>query len=99
MIGALERGALTPKAMQQLHEDHTRVKAQLDAMPPYMPPHSTGIKHERESNMNTQRPGAEEHVIGTQSGLRMSYSRFSISTASPRTPIYSGRTLKRYYAA
>jgi hypothetical protein len=38
MIVALEKGPLTPRAIKELHEEHTRVKAQLDAMPPYMLP-------------------------------------------------------------
>jgi hypothetical protein len=38
MIIALESGPLTPQAMKQLHEDHTSVKTQLDALPPYMIP-------------------------------------------------------------
>jgi hypothetical protein len=39
VIAALDKGLLTPEAMKLLHEEHTKVKAQLDQMPPYpIPP-------------------------------------------------------------
>lgn len=42
VIAALEKGPLTPEAMKRLHEEHTQVKAQLDAMPAYHIPRPPG---------------------------------------------------------
>lgn len=40
VLTALDHGLLTPDAMAQIHQEHTKVKARLDAMPPYQVPPS-----------------------------------------------------------
>jgi hypothetical protein len=38
ILAALDKGELSPETMKRLHEGHTAVKAQLDAMPGYRIP-------------------------------------------------------------